>query len=1164
VNPDEGDLLTQFNVDASCSYDSSFPAANLEVRWDWENDGDYDTAFTTTKTAYHQYSLSGIKSIKLQVKNPDGLTGTKIHDISIPIVIVDSFSTPGPAPAGLTWNGTHLWHSDVDNETIYQLTPSGGIENSFASPCGDPMDLAWDGTHLWVIDAWGTDDEGNWLYNIDTLGNLIGNRVEVPMDISTGLTWDGHYLWGADATNGIIRKLDPVTGGTIVAFRSPGYDPRGLAWDGQNLWNADFTGQKIYQFDVNGRTINTWPSPGSGPMGLTWDGKYLWCVDLNSYTVYKLADKIPSTITCELSKSSMTFGEPLTISGLITPSPGEAGKGVSIELTPPEGETVYKATLANINGEFEHTLVCGDIHRAGTWTVGTSWVGSGPYGGAASEYKTLEVSKAETRVTLDLTSQAIKLGDLVSISGKFTPLPDCGSGLENIPLTIVISGPGGTNFRNVSTNDQWGHFLLENYAGFNKLGEWSVQVNFAGNHSFLSTSSDSLDVNVVETAGYAVIIQGKISNEEGLASHNKTTNAVYEQLRSRGLSHDDIMYFNYDTTPQDENSVFIVDDVPSKDGIRLAITRWGKDKMNAKPANLYIVMVDHGLEDVFYIHPDTITATELGSWLDTLQGSLTGQAINQEIITILGFCRSGSFIDNLHGNHRVNIASAASGESSYKGPLDEDGIREGEYFINEFFKSVSLGKTIKQNFQEAVVLTETFTSSSSADSTNAPYFDKALQHPLLDDNGDGVGTNLLSDQATEDGTLSQNLIIGVSSITDNDPGDAQVTQLTGPVFLDVETNSVSLLWATVDDNTRLRNIWVEVKPPNYSPVDQGGSEQVEMGLAKTYGVYNASTERYEWSNLGGFSNSGTYQILYFAKDDQTENVSPLKVSAVYKAKAGNTPPNPFDLVDPENGANTLTQLIFDWEDTTDPNGDLLSYTVLLSEDDNTFSNPIRKDGLAYSTCLVTADDGLTDLSTYYWKVQAIDEYGAIRETGVRVFYTNNTNPVAAWINGHVYDSISGQSIASAVVSVGTVEFNSALGGYYLGLVVPGTYTITASADGYNSKSYTDLMISDADLVTKDFALVPLGNGGDSDGDGMPDWWELQYFGNLDRDGTEDWDDDGLIDLAEFEYSTDPKNPDSDGDGFTDGYEVGAGTDPNDPQSHPPIIMPWIPLLLLDN
>ena len=102
---------------------------------------------------------------------------------------------------------------------------------------------------------------------------------------------------------------------------------------------------------------------------------------------------------------------------------------------------------------------------------------------------------------------------------------------------------------------------------------------------------------------------------------------------------------------------------------------------------------------------------------------------------------------------------------------------------------------------------------------------------------------------------------------------------------------------------------------------------------------------------------------------------------------------------------------------------------------------------------------------------------------MRVFHTNNTNPVAAWINGHVYDSISGQSITTAVVRVGNVDLTSALGGYYLGLVPPGTYTITASAAGYNSKSYPDVMIPDADLVTKDFALLREGIAslGDIDG-----------------------------------------------------------------------------------
>jgi hypothetical protein len=42
----------------------------------------------------------------------------------------------------------------------------------------------------------------------------------------------------------------------------------------------------------------------------------------------------------------------------------------------------------------------------------------------------------------------------------------------------------------------------------------------------------------------------------------------------------------------------------------------------------------------------------------------------------------------------------------------------------------------------------------------------------------------------------------------------------------------------------------------------------------------------------------------------------------------------------------------------------------------------------------------------------------------------------------------------------------------------------------------------------------------------------------------DTDADGLLDLDEHRYRTDPKNPDSDGDGFKDGEEVEKGYDPN--------------------
>ncbi len=71
---------------------------------------------------------------------------------------------------------------------------------------------------------------------------------------------------------------------------------------------------------------------------------------------------------------------------------------------------------------------------------------------------------------------------------------------------------------------------------------------------------------------------------------------------------------------------------------------------------------------------------------------------------------------------------------------------------------------------------------------------------------------------------------------------------------------------------------------------------------------------------------------------------------------------------------------------------------------------------------------------------------------------------------------------------------------------------------------------------------------DTDEDGLPDQWERDHFGNLDEDGGDDFDEDGLTNLEEYELGTDPANPDTDGDGLSDGDEVLAGTDPFNPDT----------------
>lgn len=56
-----------------------------------------------------------------------------------------------------------------------------------------------------------------------------------------------------------------------------------------------------------------------------------------------------------------------------------------------------------------------------------------------------------------------------------------------------------------------------------------------------------------------------------------------------------------------------------------------------------------------------------------------------------------------------------------------------------------------------------------------------------------------------------------------------------------------------------------------------------------------------------------------------------------------------------------------------------------------------------------------------------------------------------------------------------------------------------------------------------FSVNTLVTNPDSDGDGILDEWETQYFGNLSRSGTNDFDGDGVLDLAEYVGDTSPTN-----------------------------------------
>jgi len=81
--PASGTVERDFLVDASTSTDDKTPASKLKVRWDWENDGVWDTTYTTVKTATHRYGSEGGRTIRLQVQDAQSATGTVTHPVAV-------------------------------------------------------------------------------------------------------------------------------------------------------------------------------------------------------------------------------------------------------------------------------------------------------------------------------------------------------------------------------------------------------------------------------------------------------------------------------------------------------------------------------------------------------------------------------------------------------------------------------------------------------------------------------------------------------------------------------------------------------------------------------------------------------------------------------------------------------------------------------------------------------------------------------------------------------------------------------------------------------------------------------------------------------------------------------------------------------------------------
>ncbi|MFC2097220.1 FISUMP domain-containing protein [Bacteroidota bacterium] len=82
VFPTTGDTTTVFLFDASQSYDVECLPFALKVRWDWNNDGVWDTDYSAQKKNAYRFPDPGNYTIKIQIIDIDGGTDTDQVELS--------------------------------------------------------------------------------------------------------------------------------------------------------------------------------------------------------------------------------------------------------------------------------------------------------------------------------------------------------------------------------------------------------------------------------------------------------------------------------------------------------------------------------------------------------------------------------------------------------------------------------------------------------------------------------------------------------------------------------------------------------------------------------------------------------------------------------------------------------------------------------------------------------------------------------------------------------------------------------------------------------------------------------------------------------------------------------------------------------------------------
>lgn len=289
--PSGGTTLTTFRFDASTSQDDQDPLSALRFRWDFDNDGAWDTAFSSDPVVTKRFLVAGTKIIRVQVK--DSLSLAAETTGSIAVAFEPDPGVPGPQnPAfELPFAATdvaidslrpYAYVSDKAGKKVYFVNLSTGfIEKQFAfDRAPEAVAMTPDGSRLFVALLtrehsyywWNEDGHEGYIASFDLATQVMDRYYRIaedPYDLAP--TDDGRLVVsGGSGQWTFVRAFDAATGAAIGSAASSVYQGARLALhpSGTIVYGAttSLSPSDIFRMDLvpGGGVAWRWDSPYHG------------------------------------------------------------------------------------------------------------------------------------------------------------------------------------------------------------------------------------------------------------------------------------------------------------------------------------------------------------------------------------------------------------------------------------------------------------------------------------------------------------------------------------------------------------------------------------------------------------------------------------------------------------------------------------------------------------------------------------------------------------------------------------------------------------------------------------------------------------------------------------------------------------------------------------